>query len=722
MAGIPNQKWLYVADAETGEILHEEDQIHQLDVSGTVRGLATQGSASEQCADEVATPMPYARVTIGATVAYADVNGNYTIPNAGTTSVTVSSGVRGRYFRVTEQGGGETVLTQSVTPPGPGDFLHNAANVERRRAEVNAYIAANAIRDYVLATNPAYPVIGNQTEFSIIVNESGGICPGNAQYTGSALRFCLAGGGSPNTAWVSVVAHEYGHHLVSVGGSGQGAYGEGMGDVASVLLLDESAVGIGFFGSCGQALRNASNSCSYSGNCSTCGSAIHTCGQLISGCVWETRNELAITNPGTYRQIISDLALNSILLHSGSSITPSITIDFLTLDDNDADISNGTPHAQEICAGFGRKNMPCPAFDPVIWNYPNGRPTIVMPNQSASFPVNASILTNAPVPGTGMLHYRIGSSGPFTSVPMTQGLPNNYVATLPGANCPQTIEYYVSVQATGAGTVTDPDNAPSSVFRTVAAYGTVSHVSYNFETNPGWTVSSTATDGQWDPNPGIPVAGCNRGNPPSDYDGSGRCWMTDNSAANSCNSDVDGGSTTLTSQVFNLSGMGNPHVSYARWFSNNTGDGPETDTFRVDISTNGGTTWTNLETVGPTSSSPNPQVSGGWYHRTFPVPNSAQFRIRFIAEDVGLASVVEAAIDAFEIFDYDCTPTFLPGDMNCDGVVSVSDIGGFVLALTDPAGYAAAYPGCNINNADMNGDSSVTVGDIGAFVTLLTGG
>ena len=60
--------------------------------------------------------------------------------------------------------------------------------------------------------------------------------------------------------------------------------------------------------------------------------------------------------------------------------------------------------------------------------------------------------------------------------------------------------------------------------------------------------------------------------------------------------------------------------------------------------------------------------------------------------------------------------------MNCDGVLSVGDIGGFVLALTDPAGYAAAFPECDINNGDMNGDTAVSVGDIGLFVTALTGG
>ncbi|MGE3181245.1 MAG: WD40/YVTN/BNR-like repeat-containing protein, partial [Phycisphaerae bacterium] len=65
--------------------------------------------------------------------------------------------------------------------------------------------------------------------------------------------------------------------------------------------------------------------------------------------------------------------------------------------------------------------------------------------------------------------------------------------------------------------------------------------------------------------------------------------------------------------------------------------------------------------------------------------------------------------------------TTLTGDTNCDGIVSVSDIAPFVLALTDPAAYTFSFPACEIASADINQDSEVSVGDIGAFVQLLTG-
>ncbi len=60
------------------------------------------------------------------------------------------------------------------------------------------------------------------------------------------------------------------------------------------------------------------------------------------------------------------------------------------------------------------------------------------------------------------------------------------------------------------------------------------------------------------------------------------------------------------------------------------------------------------------------------------------------------------------------------GDLNCDGVVNAFDIDPFVLALADPAGYAASWPDCDVQNGDINGDGNVDVFDIDPFIELLT--
>lgn len=65
------------------------------------------------------------------------------------------------------------------------------------------------------------------------------------------------------------------------------------------------------------------------------------------------------------------------------------------------------------------------------------------------------------------------------------------------------------------------------------------------------------------------------------------------------------------------------------------------------------------------------------------------------------------------------TGSSLPCDANCDGVISVGDISAFVMAITDPMAYIAAYPTCPLSNSDTNNDGYVTVGDISSFVDCI---
>ncbi|MBL8878304.1 MAG: hypothetical protein JNG88_04210, partial [Phycisphaerales bacterium] len=62
------------------------------------------------------------------------------------------------------------------------------------------------------------------------------------------------------------------------------------------------------------------------------------------------------------------------------------------------------------------------------------------------------------------------------------------------------------------------------------------------------------------------------------------------------------------------------------------------------------------------------------------------------------------------------------GDMNCDGVVDNFDIDPFVLALTNPAAYNAAFPGCSVLNGDANQDGALDNFDIDPFVLCVLNG
>jgi hypothetical protein len=646
------QRHLVVAALASGEILHAEDMVQEIDVVGSVSGFATQGLNALECDPEVLVPLPYAEATVvGGNTVFADANGQFVIPHGGSAPVTVRSRLRGQWFEVFDDtaGGATPELSTSVTPPGPVDFVHNAGGGQFSTAGVNAYVEANVVRDYALGYAPTFPTIGTQTFFNLVVNEDSafGITSCNAVYTGTDLVFWRNSGGCNNTAFTDVVHHEYGHHLVAVTGNGQGQFGEGSGDVMGVLIQDEPILGQGFV-TCGSGIRTANNNHQY-----PCNGESHDCGQLISGAVWSLRNELVATEPLDYRDLGASLFINMLIVRGGmvpgdGTIDPLITVIYLTLDDDDADIGNGTPHYPEIAAAFGSHNLDAPPLDLIDFAYPSGRPELLDPRGTVAT-LAVSAVNATPVPQTGTLYLDRGAG--VEVLPLAELGPDLYRLAFPpmALACGSTVTYYVSAESSTGQTVFDPPGAPNVRFQAIVATTTALTFEDDFEANLGWTVSGTATAGQWQR--GIPANG-NRGDPPTDADGSGRCYLTGNTVGDS---DVDGGVTRLLSPVLDASGPGAPLVAYWRWYSNNTGAATD-DTFAVQISNDGGTSWVSLETVGVSD----PEASGGWYEKVFRIADfiapTATMRLRFSASDLGSGSIVEAGVDHVRILEAHCDP------------------------------------------------------------------
>ncbi|HIN84517.1 MAG TPA: hypothetical protein EYM90_06425 [Phycisphaerales bacterium] len=366
-----------VVDARTGEILYEKNLI--LHATGNVSGVATESSGADVCEPESAAGLPYAKVTLGGNTAYADANGDYTVAGTGT----ITSTLDGQWFDSQNQSGADASLSQNSNNP---NFLHNDANNnEQYRAQVNGYLQSNIVRDFALSYAPAFPTIATQTSFPVKTGVSG-TC--NAFYDYSSINFYNAGGGCSNTAFSVIVHHEYGHHMVAVAGSGQGMYGEGMGDVLGVLITGDNQLARGFYSNdCTNGIRNAINNHQY-----PCSGEIHDCGQLISGCVWDILVSMEAAYPLTGHDIVSSLAVNSIMLHSGDSIDPTITTDWLVLDDDDGDVTNGTPHSTELLAGFAMHNMD-------NWSPPT--PYACCINEVCSELISSACLAAGGVPRTG---------------------------------------------------------------------------------------------------------------------------------------------------------------------------------------------------------------------------------------------------------------------------------------------------------------------------------
>jgi hypothetical protein len=361
-------KWTFVADAETGDILHVESNVH-FDVTGTVKGKVTATAEAAECGTFGIVSLPYANISSSAGNVVADKLGAFTIPQTGTASVMLSSTVSGKYFQI-DDGGGSNYIKMSVNPPGPANILHQDTTTPPARilAQLNAYKGANELRDQLLTYVPDYPVISGQTNFRINVNVSDTqTCErtGGAWFDGDqevhSINFCPGNEYHSNTAFRSIVHHEYGHHIIESAGSGQAEYGEGMADTIAMLFAKDPKIGVGYYvNQCSTPLRVANRLCTYDATtCSSCG-GMYDCGSVISGTVWDIWQRLDATSPATSADIIRELVFSSILLHSGTRIDPSIAVDMLTLDDNDALLENGTPHYSQICSGFAAHGMTCP--------------------------------------------------------------------------------------------------------------------------------------------------------------------------------------------------------------------------------------------------------------------------------------------------------------------------------------------------------------------------
>jgi hypothetical protein len=238
------------------------------------------------------------------------------------------------------------------------------------------------------------------------------------------------------------------------------------------------------------------------------------------------------------------------------------------------------------------------------------------------------------------------------------------------------VEYYVTVKAVGQGyEMPDPPEAApyggaggatlcEAVYVTYSRAGEILGWYDDFETDRGWTLDPDTEDNPWERV--VPTACGDATSPPSDYDGSGRCYVTGNGQGEYVPAD----NYYLISPVIQIDSAEDPEdppidndavVRFASWYSNGhtrRGQAPpeRADVFEVEVRDADGGDWISLDWLdaGPFEI----ESMTGWYEKYFrigsvfghtPYPDRIQVRFKASGFQATPDFPVEAAIDWFEV-------------------------------------------------------------------------
>lgn len=556
--------WSSLVDAQTGDIIRRENLTRFLTVDGNVDGDVYD---PHYCGNSLVSrelSQHYVNFT-GVGTATSDAYGNFTLE--GFTGPTAwNAGLDGPWATVSDYAGADPAQSGTATPGTPLQINWNPGNSDAD--ETSCFIHTNRVHDFIRSVDPGPALDDIDYQYPVSVSRTDGYCPGNAWYDYTGINFCSAGSSSGtdygNTGEISdVIYHEYGHGITHRVYDSQisppGDLHEGNSDVIANLLTDESIIGLGFYlDNCTSGIRNSINTLQYPADWT---GANHFSGQILAGVVWDAWQELELTNSAAVAlQVISDV------WHFGRTMMlpvnqPDQVLSMLIADDDDGNLTNGTPHWTEICIGAANHGHDCSALvglSPEIAVAP-GSYDVTTPEGSSE--VRDLYITNV---GTGILTYTAaGVAAPFAKAALAdqveRGLPNTGRPAT--ANRDRTFAFLQQVNA-------DRHAKISAVIFNDDMEGGVN----------GWTTSleDGSTDDLWHRQTG------NYNSPTTAW----WCGIVGGSDYNTGNRI----SNALISPSITLSGIAPITLEFYESYATESG----WDFCNVDVSTDGGSNWTPL--------------------------------------------------------------------------------------------------------------------------------
>ena len=716
--GVPSSFYTLV-DASNGDILRQFNMSHThaplANVEATVTGDIYPRNAY---APLVNKPLQNMRIRINNTDYFTDTAGFLTTNITAATTGQVF--LDGPWAKITTGGSVPSFTASLVDGPNAVSFNSDAIDTER-----NAFYHVNIIHDWVTT------VLANFTgmDYQVKVNmDQPGTC--NASFGGGQMNFFLQGGGCLSLATIGdVVYHEYGHGTNTAfysdnGGFWQnGAMHEGYADVWGFSLTLDPLLGKGMSDTDPETLIRRYDIDPKIFPDDLVGQ-VHADGEIIAGSWWDLYLNLDSNMTQTmdlFEEAYFGLQAQAADGNEGSAFR-DVLLDVLQADDIDGNIGNGTPNMLDICDAFAQHGIT------LISNATLAHTDLTAAATGQPINIDASLtVASTTYLGDVMLFHRLKGATSWTNVAMANIGGTNYQGTIPGQAPGAIVEYYIGVTDNTCGSISavKPIGAdaaePTLPYFILVDYQQEAIEDFDNNNLPGsWTFgvqSDQATTGLWSLE--VPAGMLDNGYelaPATQFTPGGfTCAVTGlNTSGQNGNigqDDVDNGETTLLSPIMDLTGYFNPVFTYRRWFANaspssaNAGNDP----WFVQISGDGGTTWTDVEFtyVG----------DNNWRRFAFNVQDfilpTATVQLKFQVSDSILTdlgppgcgtapfcggSLVEAALDEFKIWSQASQPiAFTTTNVSCNGecdgsVLAVPDggVAPFQYLWNDPAAQTTA--------------------------------
>lgn len=660
-------KYLTYVDAIDGKILYRQNKVVHI-------GFEAKSDIypSNLFAPLASLPLKNLLFSVSGTNYYTDANGIGTVPGVGPINAILT--LSGLYCKVVTGANGTTSPTFTANGINNNDivnFPHSSPDATERH--MTAYYHTNHVHDYMKTKFPAFTNMDNP--LTTRVDRTDGNC--NAFYNGTSINFYTTANGCNALSQVnSVIYHEYGHGISDKFWTSQsssfdnGAMGEGYSDVWSMCITKDPIVGQGFYVNSPNSFirRYDINPKVYPQDIQ---GEVHADGEIIAGAWWDFAVNLSSTmSLSNAVDTMSDIfSASQFGLATGPDGTEGqvyydILIDALQYDDDNNNISDGTPHFLDIVNAFAKHGILLLHTAQLSHNPPG------LVAASTNVTINASAIVDYPAfLGDVKMFYRLKGATTVDSVIMTK-TGTNFTGVFPGATQGQIYEYYFTIyDNTNVPSATSPAESKFNITlaqRNIPHFLMVGYASMfheNFDgistSSTGWIIgndpSDNATGGKWIV--AVPVASRTNGDTIQtglDHtSGTGKCAVTGNAASvnNTAGSaDVDNGRTTLVTQEYDITPYTQPVVSYWRWFSNSqSSSNPRKDPWKAYSSYDNGLTWTLIERTYA------PDVS--WRRHVW-APNKAignRVRLMFVVTDSAQGGSggtwVEGAVDDIEILD-----------------------------------------------------------------------